>query len=474
MKKDHSSDGHDSNISYYDGSVVRYAKTERIFSEKHHRLWHEECDAITKRLWGITRSDVDDCVYVSSGRKTITDDPGYLAFAKHLYYTDSDGTKFIDHHCAHAESVALLNEVDASIVIDGRGSLKSWSIYRKDKLVDCGFVDEAGSIGEGLISIRRHFNISGHGLDVSGKLMGLQSYGKKDLSLMKELLQYNMNNIDPVFSYASDQNLDALHTIHERCGEAILELFSKHFTPHEKIGYSGGVAQNVIWNSKLKQAYRNLVIMPYSSDDGLSLGGIEFLRKQYNLSKLTLSGFPYSQSDEAPKAVCEDLDRVARALAKGKIVAWYQGNGEIGPRALGHRSILMDPRIADGRDKINRIKKREFFRPFGASILQEYAKEYFDVDYDNPHMLYVGKTQKDNLKSITHVDGTCRFQTVSHGIFYDLLERFHKLTNCPVLLNTSLNVSGKPISAYTMEAKREFIENDKIDMLVVGDEIYER
>jgi carbamoyltransferase len=132
----------------------------------------------------------------------------------------------------------------------------------------------------------------------------------------------------------------------------------------------------------------------------------------------------------------------------------------------------MNPRIKDGKDKINKIKNREYYRPFGASILQEYAAEYFDLHFDNPYMLYIGKTLKPNLESITHVDGTCRAQTVSkqQGEFRLLLEEFHKITGCPVLLNTSLNVSGKPIAGNIVDAIEEFDRTD-IDVLVIGDEI---
>jgi carbamoyltransferase len=134
----------------------------------------------------------------------------------------------------------------------------------------------------------------------------------------------------------------------------------------------------------------------------------------------------------------------------------------------------MDPRIKGGRNIINKIKNREFYRPFGASILSEFKKEYFDLDFENPYMLYVGVTQKNNLESITHVDGTCRVQTVSEdGHFRTLLKKFYDLTGCPVLLNTSLNNSGKPIAGHIQNAIDEF-NNTSIDVLVIGNIIYQK
>ena len=125
--------------------------------------------------------------------------------------------------------------------------------------------------------------------------------------------------------------------------------------------------------------------------------------------------------------------------------------------------------IKNAKDIINKVKKRESYRPFGASILKEYQKEYFDTDIHNPHMLYVGNTTKDNLKSITHIDGTCRYQTVdeSNGVYHRLLRQFYKDTGCPLLLNTSFNINGKPILGNTKDTKL-FFEESEIDVLVLG------
>jgi carbamoyltransferase len=162
---------------------------------------------------------------------------------------------------------------------------------------------------------------------------------------------------------------------------------------------------------------------------------------------------------------------IAKFLADGAVVALYQGNGEVGPRALGNRSILFDPRIPNGKDIINQIKNREYFRPFGASVLEEH-KDSFGLTYKNPYMLYVGEP-KISVPSITHVDGTCRVQTVSENgtALRSILEEFYKITGCPALLNTSLNVSGKPIAGKIASAEEEF-SSKSIDILVVGNKIY--
>ena len=397
---------------------------------------------------------------------------------------------------------------DSHVVIDGMGDFMIWSIIKNDQIVYSQDVFQAaGSIGDIMEFLGKQMGFKGYGLDFPGKIMGLQSYGKFDETRYESLNSYNMNrlgNADGLkffsnrwggaanfFSYLrkntydaykvsnleKDKQLDALYTIHKKLGEIVLSIFEKYIDPNDRVAYSGGVAQNVVWNTEIKKRYPKLEILPHCGDEGISFGIMEFFRRKHNLN-FDLSRYPFMQSDEAPadEPTIETIQKTARHLANGKIVAWYQGHGEVGPRALGHRSILMDPRIKNGKYIINKVKNRESFRPFGASVLSEYGKEYFDLDFENPYMLYIGKTQKDNLQSITHVDGTCRAQTVNKNFdlhFRLLLEYFYDMTGCPVLLNTSLNEAGKPIAGWIRNAMNEF-QTKAIDVLVVGNTIYEK
>ena len=479
---------HDSNICYYDGEKLKYFKSERYTQEKHHRIVSiQEAES----LIGVTIDEVDEvcfCVFNKS----------------QPFNTKQISSKVfeIDHHYAHVLSVSFFEDKpDVSIVMDAQGGSNCWVVYKNNELIDRGEVSKFGSIGHGIQLMAKELQIMGHGLDAPGKLMGLQSYGNIDFDFLQKIQKYNIENVgatsikipgtppnyqhnEGMFSYnhwknhkgdlAEETQLDWARTVHERCGEIILKLFKKHAKPDDVIHYSGGVAQNIIWNTLLKKHFKNLVVIPHSGDEGISLGAMEYLRIKNNLPPFKVANFPYIQSDELTDEPNDDTIREsAKILAEGKIVAWYQGNGEIGPRALGNRSILMDPRITNGKDIMNKVKNREYYRPFGASILSEYAKEYFDLDFENPYMLYIGVTQKDNLESITHVDGTCRVQTVKSGHFRKLLEYFYELTGCPVLMNTSLNVSGKPIAGHISDAMHEF-NSKNIDVLVVGNEIYRK
>jgi carbamoyltransferase len=172
------------------------------------------------------------------------------------------------------------------------------------------------------------------------------------------------------------------------------------------------------------------------------------------------------------------LQTVAKLIVEGNVVGWYQGKMEWGPRALGNRSIIADPRNAKMKDILNeKIKHRESFRPFAPCILEEYASEYFDVDVSSPYMLLVAPVKKpEKIPAVTHVDGTARLQTVSKDInllFYNLITEFYKITGVPVLINTSMNVRGEPIVDTPEQAYNMIVKTD-MDYIVMGDYIIKK
>lgn len=484
---------HDLNISYYDGEKVHYIKVERLNQIKHFsdtELFDLNSDftSYIKQYLNIDVCEVDAICVESAVLKSNNLDLNLLG--ENLYYKYSDKLFIVDHHYLHALSANIfLDSSDLDIIIDGQGGKYSWSVFKDHKRIDCGIADKHGSIGYGIVFLASQVGLKGHILDLPGKLMGLQSYGNLNTTYLESLSNYDIynigakvirtdiNKISNLGMYDLSKYIDKVplydlaKTLHYKSGLLVESIFKKHANVADTITYSGGVAQNVIWNTNLKAQFENLHILPHVGDEGLSIGGIEFLRRWFKLPPFNYENFPYIQADAKTNTSPETIQKAAEYLAKGKIVAWYSGNGEIGPRALGNRSILMDPRITNGKDIINKVKNREYFRPFGASVLAEYAKEYFDMDFENPYMLYVGKTKKPGLESITHVDGTCRVQTVQTGVFRLLLERFFDISGCPVLLNTSLNVSGNPIAGNFADALQEF-NNTSIDVLIIGDNIY--
>jgi carbamoyltransferase len=302
---------HDSNISYYDGEQVHYIKTERLRKEKHHaykNLYEWESDI--KNIWGISIQDIDQVgIVLDPWHYGLPPDPPSI-FPHIDYSLPLQNTPIlkVDHHYAHALShwPFFNQEISNSIVIDGFGDYNiAWTIFKNNQIIDQGFVNTNGSIGIEMSNLGNFLGLKGNGLDHAGKVMGLQSYGRIDYEFLNSLKNINMFNIKEAFniklweSYKKDPLLinltllDWVHTVHFKVGEILLEFFQKYFKKDDIISYTGGVAQNVIWNTKLKKYFPNLVTVPHCNDEGLSLGIIEYLRRINNLPKFKSINFPY-------------------------------------------------------------------------------------------------------------------------------------------------------------------------------------
>ena len=175
----------------------------------------------------------------------------------------------------------------------------------------------------------------------------------------------------------------------------------------------------------------------------------------------------------------ELVEKTARLIADGNVVGWFQGRMEFGPRALGGRSILADPRDPKMRDTLNmKIKFREGFRPFAPSVLADKASEWFEIDCESPYMLLVAQVQeaKRIIPSVTHVDGSARLQTVTRAespLYYDVIAEFGRLTGVPVIINTSFNVRGEPIVCTPHDAYLCFMRTN-MDYLALGHHLLDK
>ncbi len=211
--------------------------------------------------------------------------------------------------------------------------------------------------------------------------------------------------------------------------------------PSRNLVFMGGCALNSKANTMLWDIFPNVWIMPNPGDAGSSLGAAAALYGRH----LNWQGpyLGYDLGGEYP------VDKIFNEIITNQIAAVASGRAEFGPRALGNRSILADPRDPDIKDKVNRIKKRELFRPFAPVVMAEHASEWFDMDYESPYMQYTPKCLKPEIiPSVVHADGTSRVQTVTkeqHPGLYAVLEKFYNSTGVPILLNTSLNVKGQPL-----------------------------
>jgi carbamoyltransferase len=341
-----------------------------------------------------------------------------------------------------------------------------------------------------------------------GKIMGLSAYGS-DLEFKDCHRQYQMSSDlyyedVPYVTFAKNfadsfrfTNADEKAYIIQKNFElALLE----YTTDLKEQGYledyvclSGGSFLNVLGNSVLKQSklFKDIHVPPCPNDVGLHFGAAcygQFKNDQpIKLPEnIALLGKEYSEEDiekvlkendvryEKYDDFVELCEFTALQLSGNKIVAWFQGRSEFGPRALGSRSLLMHPGPAENKDIINsRVKHREYWRPFAGIILEEHLTDYFNEDFNSPYMLYsltVKDDKKDDLGAITHKDNTCRIQTVNDKInpkVTTLLNKFKEITGIPAILNTSFNDNGEPIVESPQDAIRSF-ENMDIDYLVIG------
>ncbi len=263
-------------------------------------------------------------------------------------------------------------------------------------------------------------------------------------------------------------------------------------TGEKHLCMAGGVALNCSMNGRLRResGFEDIFVQPAAGDDGIAIGAAFQLHHRYTSAPRAFQmdhaywGPEYSNAAikrflvdaKLPYEECQDIeDRVAQLLAAGKIVGWFQGRMEFGPRALGSRSILADPTRPDMKDLLNRyVKHREDFRPFAPSVLADRAADYFESSTPSPFMLFVDRVRPEKMAevpAITHVNGTARVQTVSKASnprYHALIQRFERITKTPMILNTSFNVMGEPIVNTPSDAIRCFYSTG-IDALAIGD-----
>lgn len=355
----------------------------------------------------------------------------------------------------------------------------------------------------------------------AGKTMGLFPYGKpndKVPKLFDETSKYPLSNRNVIvptypngarvnyrlFDYLDSATSDDLTLLENRRDMAyavqvetqdqVVKLIRKasEMTGHKKVVISGGYGLNCVANYHYLEALKNdgieIYVEPISNDAGTAMGAALLVyhdlfpenKRDYSKDGVYL-GPQHHYTDEDFKKLQDDYgfemrdathDDVVDLLTSKNIVTLYQGRSENGPRALGNRSVLFNPSYADGKDFVNRVKRREYFRPFAGSILQDHVHDWFDLRgmEDSPHMMYAVNCKDgvaEKIPSIIHVDGTCRIQTVTreqNKHYYDLIECFYKRTGIPIIFNTSFNLGGDPL-VETLEDAVETLAKSDIEYL---------
>lgn len=424
---------------------------------------------------------------------------------------------FVDHHLSHAASAFNASPYTnaAVITIDGRGEKATTSYYigQGNNLTCIGQVNMPHSLGLLYERITSHLGFL-HSSD-EYKVMALASYGKPEFeNAFREMIHVGENgmysiddvNLEKVFGPKRKKgdeftahHFNIAHSLQKVLQETVLQLVDWLYekTGQENLCMAGGVALNCVMNAYLRDhsKFKNIWVQPAAGDAGTALGAAFWIdakergtqERVFNMEHaywgpdfedesiekfLQWAKVPYRKMDNV-------AEETAKILAEDKIIGWYQGRMEFGPRALGSRSILASPISADMQARLNEVKDREDFRPVAPVVLEEDAPEWFDRARYSPFMLFVYPVKEDKaekIPAVRHVDGTARIQTVNerqHPSYYNLLREFKKLTGVPVLVNTSFNTLGKPIVSSPRDAV-ECFWTSPFDALVIGSFLIEK
>jgi carbamoyltransferase len=515
-----------------DGELVAAAEEERFIRVKHApSQMPEEAVRFCLSRAGISIADVDVLAFPQTTWKDLNQN--LRDFFQCQFGDRPRHFEYVDHHTAHAASAYRLSPFGESMILtadwSGDGIALTLSYGRN------GAIKQVRRLGPPRHSLGLYYALMTQYLgfrkwEDEYKVMGLASYGQPSIDL-SWLLRDTSDDAgfvleerylhptilapypalhglqQPSWSDALVEKLgppripgspitarhkDIAASTQHRLEQVVMNLV-RHLhaeTGIRNLCVAGGVGLNCSMNGALLalDCVDALFVPPVASDAGIALGAAVEVAAQYGLPLRPLEHASYGPEYDAAsirrilerskvryREVPDIVERVAAALADNKIVGWFQGPMEFGPRALGNRSILADPRQPDMRDRINYyVKFREDFRPLAPSMLAEAADDFLVGACPSPFMTITFPVKPDKqsvVPAVTHVDGTCRAQTVTPGSnarYADLIRRFADLTGVPVVLNTSLNVKGDPIAMKPEDAIATFYSTG-LDFLAIGD-----
>ena len=428
---------------------------------------------------------------------------------------------FLPHHLAHAISGFALSGMDNAtiVVVDGKGSFEATSIWHgsNGKIYPVKIIRYPDSLG--LLYAKFTTYLGFVPLSDEWKVMGLSAYGERMLDFSpfisfdrfpyrihyKNLDPHNIFKVDTIAKILGHTpNTDKVHidkfyrdvafSLQRNVEKAMLNVVKMGFalTGNRNLVMAGGVVLNSRANGVIVEELNpeKIFIQPAAGDDGTAIGAAYYPYLLFE-GRLPVSEMKsaYLGSWFEPDEIEEVLKRyklkyrrmrnrekeIAQLLAEGNIIGLFQGRMEFGPRALGNRSILADPRKEEMKDRVNNsVKFREFWRPFAPSIMEEYYYEFFDVSHPSPFMILtfkVKENQRRRIPAVVHVDGTSRPQSVNKEVnqrYWNILNEFYRITGVPVLLNTSFNLKGEPIVNTPTDAIRTFYSSG-LDYLVLED-----
>jgi carbamoyltransferase len=434
-----------------DGDLhVDLIEEARLYGRPDMIIWYENPDLKTDRQWHAGQGDrqAENNVVEYLKRYGLGDRPLYIG----------------SHHASHAAAgyyTSAFNDATV-VVIDSIGEYETLTVWQGQgndltKVYTQSYPD---SVGLWFSSMTQRIGLKPN--EEEYILMGMAAYGNPDL--------HKCAIYEDFFESVNGPEIRFKHNLHKGCLDWRLDLLSEQdcfdiaaatqavyeellqgisawargHLPSGNLILMGGCALNCVANSKITESWDNIWIMPNPGDAGSSVGAVcDYFKQKIHWPGAYLGT---DMGGEYP------VDALIEELVTNKIVGVASGRAEFGPRALGHRSLLADPRGPDIKDTVNKIKRRQEFRPFAPAILEEHVHDYFTMPAGitaSPYMQFVGVCRlPDQFPAIVHKDGTSRVQTVGKADspgFRQLLERWYALTGCPMLLNTSLNIKGEPM-----------------------------
>ncbi|MGD9735555.1 MAG: carbamoyltransferase [Solirubrobacterales bacterium] len=520
-----------------EGEVVAATEEERLSRRKHSKpavafsTWElpELAARWCLREAGIEAGELDAVAYSYDpglvGSELETRDPWehlrteYATRASRFLATalpglDPERVRFVPHHLAHAASAyhAAGFESCAALVLDGRGEATSHLAGHRraggfEQLAAQRLPHSLGLLYEELtehLGFRRSSD--------EYKVMAMASYGKPAmLDALRELVYADgeggfrtepvaWEELAPRLGTGGEdwtpRHADLAASVQTRLEEVLLELCAwlHERTGEARLALAGGVALNCVANSRLHREgpFEEIWVQPAAGDSGTALGAATYLAEQLGEAPVAMRsaalGRGWSDAEieawlrqaAVPFERSEDVaEAVAAALAEDRVVAWYQGRSEWGPRALGHRSLLADPRRAENLERLNEIKGREQFRPVAPMVLEQRAADLFEGPLPSPYMLFTHRVAPawcERIPAAVHVDGTARIQTVDpreEPLVARMLAGFQRRTGVPVVINTSLNTAGRPMVDDPRDAL-ECFGSAPVDLLAIGPFLVER
>jgi carbamoyltransferase len=441
--------------------------------------------------------------------------------ARVLYWKQFPAKHYIEckHHESHAAGTFYQSPFQKALIVsfDGGGNDGFFKIYLAERGKPAKILHEYRTdlgfpymiFGEYLGDIKKEAALNLGNLVYAGKVLGLQSYGTPVEEWIPYFKEMYLSSIDGTtyqkhldvlgekigVEFSTEDRLrgDIAYQVAATSQAAFEEIFFEYVDEFAEqysdlpICLSGGCALNIVLNTKVKERYnREVFVGPNPNDCGLAVGMLANMIRPEEPIDITYGGPEVLDKNRLPEYVeryypsTRDAEGLARELQNGQIVGLVQGRSEHGPRALGNRSILCNPLIADMKDKLNaRVKHREWYRPFAPVVRLEDVSEYFEWEGESRWMSFCPKVRdeyKDIMPAIVHIDGTARVQTITreqNEFLYDVLTQFKHMTGVGVLLNTSFNVDGKPILSTLADAFR-VLETTELDALHIDGFFFDR